>query len=98
MGQRDAAVDGLAVRVAAGVGGVNAYAFDWSALEAAGLCECGQRLDSHDPLAKPKPWSAGRPCSKTSLDRGHGWDGRPTPTHGAGSNSRWSSYGTGLVR
>ena len=69
---------------------------DYDAMEAAGLCECGQPLDVHQPLPKPKPWGYGRPCAKTSLDRGHGWDGRPAVVHTAKAQSRWNGYGTGL--
>jgi hypothetical protein len=71
---------------------------DYAAAEAAGRCECGQKLATHAPLPAPLPWSHGRPCAKTSLDRGHGWDGRPMPQHGPGSRNRWNGYGTGLVR
>ena len=71
---------------------------DFDAAEAAGLCECGQPLATHEPLPKPKPWAAGRPCSKTSLDRGHGWDGRPAVTHSQAMQARWNGYSTGLVR
>jgi hypothetical protein len=66
--------------------------------QVAGLCDCGAPLADHPPLPRPLPWEHGRPCAKTSLDRGHGWDGRPTPTHGPGSRQRWNGYGTGLVR
>jgi hypothetical protein len=71
---------------------------DFDVAEAAGLCECGQPLDTHEPLPQPKPWAAGRPCAKTSLDRGHGWDGRPAVAHSPAMQARWNGYGTGLVR
>lgn len=70
--------------------------YDFDALLAAGVCECGVPLDDHPPLPKPKPWDAGRPCAKTVLERGHGWDGRPAVEHGPGSRNRWNGYGTGL--
>lgn len=63
----------------------------WDGFEAAGLCECGQALDGHPPLGKPRDWGHGRPCSRTALDRGHGWDGRPAPDHAAGVRARWST-------
>lgn len=63
----------------------------WEELEAAGLCECGQALDDHPSLAKPLPWSYGRPCSKTALERGYGWDGRQPVVHTLRNRSRWSS-------
>lgn len=47
--------------------------------------DCGQRL----PVAKP--WDHGRPCAKTALDRGRGWDGRPAPEHTEGVKARWSN-------
>lgn len=32
----------------------------WEELEALGICECGQSLDAHPPLPRPKPLSSGR--------------------------------------
>ncbi len=69
---------------------------DYAAAEGAGLCECGQQLDNHAPLPAPKPWATGRPCSKTALQRGYGWDGRPAVEHTPGQKSRWTGYGTGI--
>ena len=55
------------------------------------VCECGVLIRIHPPLAKPLPWGYGRPCSRTSLDRGHGWDGREMPTHTAAEVERWQT-------
>lgn len=33
---------------------------EWDELEALGLCECGQALESHPPLPRPRPLSSGR--------------------------------------
>lgn len=71
---------------------------DFDAFEAAGLCECGTPLDGHPPLLEPLPWNYGRPCSKTSLQRGYGWDGREMTVRTPGHVKRWTGYGTGLVR
>ena len=50
-----------------------------------GICpDCGQKLP--DP---PKPLDYGRPCSRTSLELGHGWDGRPMPEHTDAVRRRW---------
>jgi len=59
-------------------------------LEALGLCDCGQPLDGHPPLAQPKPWAHGRPCARTAVERGIGWDGRTAPTHTEAERRRWS--------
>ncbi len=76
--------------------GLVALMLDFDTAEAAGLCECGQALDTHPPLPKPRPWEYGRPCSKTALQRGYGWDGRPAVQHTAKNTNRWTGYGTGL--
>ena len=49
--------------------------------------DCGNRLPER------LPWSHGRPCELTSLDRGRGWDGRPLPQHSAGNSARWGTRG-----
>lgn len=50
-----------------------------------GICpDCGQRLP------EALPWDYGRPCSKTSLDRGRGWDGRPAVQHTDAERERWA--------
>jgi hypothetical protein len=49
--------------------------------------DCGQVL----PTALP--WEYGRPCAKTALDRGHGWDGREMPQHTARERARWAQPG-----
>jgi hypothetical protein len=54
-------------------------------------CECGVAIAVHPPLPKPLPWGHGRPCSRTSLDRGHGWDGREMPAHSAAEVARWQT-------
>lgn len=50
-------------------------------------CECGTALSDHPSLPQPLPWSHGRPCAKTAVERGYGWDGRPAVEHKRGS--RW---------
>ena len=40
----------------------------------------------------------GRPCAKTALQRGYGWDGRPAVTHTTAVQRRWAGYGAGLDR
>lgn len=51
-----------------------------------GICpDCGQELP------KARDWSEGRPCSRTALDRGIGWDGRPLPEHSDKVKARWST-------
>jgi hypothetical protein len=47
--------------------------------------DCGKRLP------KPLPWGHGRPCSRSSLDRGHGLDGREMPAHSAAEMARWQT-------
>lgn len=47
--------------------------------------DCGEML----PIAKD--WSEGRPCSRTALDRGRGWDGRALPKHTDKVIARWST-------
>lgn len=47
--------------------------------------DCGNRL----PVKKP--WGEGRPCSKTALDRGRGWDGGPLTMQSPGHVARWST-------
>jgi hypothetical protein len=69
---------------------------DFDALLAAGVCDCGQPLEGHPPLPRPLPWGHGRPCSKTVLERGRGWDGRPAPVHSSAVQQRWAGYGKGL--
>lgn len=54
------------------------------------ICECGVLIAVHPPLPKPRPWELGRPCGKSALDRGRGWDGREAPKHTAGNVARWS--------
>jgi hypothetical protein len=54
-------------------------------------CECGLAIAVHPPLPTPLPWGHGRPCSRTSLDRGHGWDGREMPAHTAAEVARWQT-------
>jgi hypothetical protein len=55
------------------------------------VCECGLAIAGHPPLPKPLPWAHGRPCSRTLLDRGHGWDGRQMPAHTAAEAERWQT-------
>ena len=54
-------------------------------------CECGVAIAVHPSLPRPLPWAHGRPCGKTSLDRGHGWDGREMPVHTAAEVARWQA-------
>jgi hypothetical protein len=56
----------------------------------------GLPLEGHPPLPRPLPWAHGRPCAKTSLERGRGWDGRPAPVHPTAVQQRWAGYGQGL--
>lgn len=56
------------------------------------LCDdCGLPLEGHPPLPPALPWSHGRPCALTSLERGRGWDGRPLPAHTDRETRRWTS-------
>lgn len=49
------------------------------------VCQtCGHTL----PL--PLPWDYGRPCAKSTLERGRGWDGREAPQHTEGERERWA--------
>ena len=68
-------------------------AVSWDEREALGLCECGQRLDDHDPLPKPLPWSYGRPCSRSTIELGRAWDGRPAFEHTPKNRSRYTALG-----
>jgi DNA-binding CsgD family transcriptional regulator len=67
---------------------------DFEAAEAEGRCECGASLDDHPPIPAPLPWDYGRPCAKTSLQRGHGWDGRPAIEHSEAQKARWHGQGS----
>lgn len=37
-------------------------------IEAEIRCECGQLVEGHPPLAKPKPIGHGRPCTREPAD------------------------------
>lgn len=67
---------------------------DFEAAEAAGRCECGASLDDHPPIPDPLPWDYGRPCAKTALQRGYGWDGREAVERTAGQKARWHGRGS----
>lgn len=47
-------------------------------LWAAGVCECGQALDTHPPLAQPLPMDHGRPCARPA-NLGWGYNARGEP-------------------
>jgi hypothetical protein len=46
---------------------VNPKTMTWEQLEAAGLCECGRKLDGHPPI---QPWRKGPPPVSHAHQRG----------------------------